>query len=205
MQGAAFVFEHFLLPFMKEHVSKLDPAFKNAEHTLQDVRGPPVEDSLHTWYMPAQPAAMGNPKEQSGVCAGDVRDHAHGQAATARLPGSETPRGLCGLGFQARGGWRECRRTHGGGGSGTARWVLVACLSCRVSGALKVWGACCWAMLRGCVGVAWAESGVSRAQHERHLLEALLAGEAGTCYSQGDISTRSACVTCLKHCLREMQ
>jgi len=59
-------------------------------------------------------------------------------------------------------------------------------------------------MLRGCVGVAWAERGVSRAQHEGHLLEALLAGEAGTCYFQGDICTRSARVTCLRALLAGM-
>jgi len=38
LQGAAFVFEHFLMPFMKEHISKLDPAFKGAEGTLRSVR-----------------------------------------------------------------------------------------------------------------------------------------------------------------------
>ena len=41
LQGAAFVFEHFLMPFMKEHVSKLDPAFKGAEGTLRSVRTSP--------------------------------------------------------------------------------------------------------------------------------------------------------------------
>ncbi|KAK9837088.1 hypothetical protein WJX81_001980 [Elliptochloris bilobata] len=37
-KGAAWVFEHFLLPFMHEHVSKFDPAFKNAGQTLQNAR-----------------------------------------------------------------------------------------------------------------------------------------------------------------------
>lgn len=38
MQGAAWVFEHFLLPFMHEHISKFDPSFKNAGNVLDNVR-----------------------------------------------------------------------------------------------------------------------------------------------------------------------
>ena len=37
-QGAAWVFEHFLLPFMHEHISKFDPSFKNAGNVLDNVR-----------------------------------------------------------------------------------------------------------------------------------------------------------------------
>lgn len=39
-QGAAWVFEHILLPFMHEHVSKFDPTFKNAGNVLDNVRAP---------------------------------------------------------------------------------------------------------------------------------------------------------------------
>ena len=40
-QGAAWVFEHFILPFMHEHVSKFDPTFKNAGNVLDNVRALP--------------------------------------------------------------------------------------------------------------------------------------------------------------------
>lgn len=62
LQGAAFVFEHFLMPFMKEHISKLDPAFKGAEGTLRSVR--PLASCCSAPALARQPVTW----TQSGLC-----------------------------------------------------------------------------------------------------------------------------------------